>query len=88
MTYNEPNLRRENTPEKIVANKYPHGRVHQADRSGSQNRRVCVLSGINNAAIERMLNMIKAQGKLGLFKWAVYHGYSANPDRLQGTWKN
>jgi hypothetical protein len=29
-----------------------------------------------------MLEMIKAQGKLDLFHWAISHGYSGNPDRL------
>lgn len=81
MTYNEPNLRKENTPEKIVANNIRTAavirRVDPKARIGA-----FVLAGLNTPAIEKMLTMIREQGKLDLFRWAIYHGYSANPDRL------
>ena len=84
MTYNEPNLHKSNTLERIVANNI---------RTAEVIRRVdpeawigaFVLAGCANDSIEKMLTMIRAQGKLDLFRWAVYHGYSANPDRLCGS---
>ena len=81
MMYNEPNLRKENTLEKIVANNIRTAevikRVDPQAKIGA-----FVLAGLNVEAIKSMLEMIKAQGKLDLFHWAIYHGYSGNPDRL------
>ena len=81
MMFNEPNLRKENTAELIVANNIRTAeiikRVDPEAKVGA-----FVLSGISNASIEKMLTMIKEQGKLDLFHWAIYHGYSGNPDRL------
>lgn len=81
MMYNEPNLRKENTPEKIVANNVRTAeiikRVDPKAKIGA-----FVLAGLQTETIKSMLEMIKAQGKLDLFHWAIYHGYSGNPDRL------
>lgn len=81
MTYNEPNLRKENTPELIVANNIRTAsiikRVDPQAKVGA-----FVLAGLDVELMRTMLGMIKQQGQLGLFDWAVYHGYSANPDRL------
>lgn len=82
MMYNEPNLRRDfNTPERIVENNIRTAeiikRVNPKAKIGA-----FVLAGINVESIEAMLKMIKDQGKLDLFHWAIYHGYSGNPDGL------
>jgi len=81
MMYNEPNLRKENTLERIVANNIRTAeiikRVDPEAKVGA-----FVLAGLRTDAIKTMLEMIKAQGKLDLFHWAIYHGYSGNPDRL------
>jgi hypothetical protein len=81
MMYNEPNLRKENTAEKIVANNIRTAeiikRVDPEARIGA-----FVLSGMNVELMRTMLEQLRAQGRLGLFRWAVYHGYSGNPDRL------
>jgi hypothetical protein len=82
MMYNEPNLRREfNTPERIVENNIRTAaiikRVDPEARVGA-----FVLAGLGVELMETMLKSIGGQGKLDLFHWAVYHGYSGNPDRL------
>jgi hypothetical protein len=81
MMYNEPNLRKENTLEKIVANNIRTAeiikRIDPEAKIGAM-----VLSGLPVEAIKTMLEMIKSQGKLDLFHWVIYHGYSGNPDRL------
>jgi hypothetical protein len=81
MMYNEPNLRKENTPALIVANNIRTAeiirRVDPKAKIGA-----FVLAGLNVEMMRTMLTSIKEQGKLDLFQWAIYHGYSGNPDRL------
>ncbi len=83
MMYNEPNLRKENTPAQIVANNIRTAeiikRVDPQAKIGA-----FVLAGLNLEMIRSMLISIQEQGKLDLFHWAIYHGYSGNPDRLNG----
>ncbi len=84
MMYNEPNLRKENTPELIVANNVRTAaiikRIDPAAKVGA-----FVLAGLNTGMISNMLVNIRQQGRLDLFDWAIYHGYSGNPDRLNGA---
>ena len=84
MMYNEPNLRKENTPERIVANNVRTAsiikRIDPEAKVGA-----FVLAGLNAGMISNMLVNIRQQGKLDLFDWAIYHGYSGNPDRLNGA---
>ena len=81
MMYNEPNLRKENTAALIVTNNIRTAeiikRVDPEAKIGA-----FVLAGLNLDMMKVMLTQIKEQGKLGLFHWAIYHGYSGNPDRL------
>lgn len=81
MMYNEPNLNKANTLEMIVENNVRTAaiikRVDPEAKIGA-----FVLAGQRTDAIKTMLEMIKARGKLDLFHWAIYHGYSGNPDRL------
>lgn len=83
MMYNEPNLCKENAPERIVANNIRTAeiirRVDPEAKIGA-----FVLAGLNVDMLKTMLESIKGQGKLDLFHWAIYHGYSGNPDRLNG----
>jgi len=81
MMYNEPNLNKNNTLERIVENNIRTAeiikRVDPQAKVGA-----FVLAGLAVESIEKMLTMIKERGKLDLFHWAIYHGYSGNPDRL------
>lgn len=81
MMYNEPNLNKENSLEDIVANNVRTAeiikRVDPEAKIGA-----FVLAGLRIDAIRTMLEMIRDQGKLDLFHWAIYHGYSGNPDLL------
>ncbi len=81
MMYNEPNLNKKNSLEDIVANNIRTAeiikRIDPDAKVGA-----FVLAGLQVERIETMLQMIKDQGKLDLFHWAIYHGYSGNPDRL------
>ncbi len=82
MMYNEPNLKRDfNTPERIVENNIRTAEIIKRIDPGAKVG-AFVLAGLGVEQIEKMLTMIKEQGKLDLFHWAVYHGYSGNPDRL------
>jgi hypothetical protein len=81
MMYNEPNLRKENRAEDIVANTIRTARlIKRVDPEAKIG--AFVLAGLNVELLKTLLEQIKAQGQLGLLHWAVYHGYSGNPDRL------
>jgi len=84
MMYNEPNLNKSNTPERIVANNIRTAtiikRVDPEARIGA-----FVLAGLNLKMLEGLLTEVNAQGKTDLFHWAIYHGYSGNPDRLNAS---
>ena len=84
MMYNEPNLNKANTVERIVANNIRTAeiikRVDPEAKIGA-----FVLAGLKVDLLEALLTQIKEQGKLDLFQWAIYHGYSGNPDRLNAS---
>lgn len=42
-------------------------------------------SGSNTKLLDAYLKIHADQGKLGLYKWIVYHGYSMNPDERYAT---
>ncbi|MCX7009636.1 MAG: beta-galactosidase [Kiritimatiellaeota bacterium] len=86
MMYNEPNLNKSNTLEKIVANNIRTAEIIKRVDPQAQIG-AFVLSSLSVDRIEKMLELIKAQGKLDLFHWAIYHGYSGNPDRLNEAMK-
>lgn len=81
MMFNEPNLRKENTVDKIVANNI---RTAQIIKRVNPDAKIAafVLAGLNMKMLEDLIAGIKAQGKEDLFHWACYHGYAANPDSL------
>ncbi|QNN22677.1 hypothetical protein HED60_10510 [Planctomycetales bacterium ZRK34] len=81
MMYNEPNLNKANTYDDIVANNI---RTAQIIKRVDPEAKVgaFVLAGLNVNMLEKLLTKISDQGKLDLFEWAIYHGYSGNPDRL------
>lgn len=81
MMYNEPNLNKANTYDDIVANNI---RTAQIIKRVDPEAKVgaFVLAGLNVKMLEELLTRIRDQGKLDLFEWAIYHGYSGNPDRL------
>ena len=84
MMYNEPNLTKANTIERVVANNVRTAeiikRVDPEARIGA-----FVLAGLNVKMLEALLTEMNAQGKTDLFHWAIYHGYSGNPDRLNAS---
>ncbi len=84
MMYNEPNLRKENTVEKTAAFNI---RTAEVIKRADPEAKIAafVLSGLNLKMIEGLLTLVNAQGKAGLFDWAVYHGYGANPDALSSN---
>ena len=81
MMYNEPNLRKENTVDRIVANNIRTAeiikRVDPEARIGA-----FVLAGLKVGLLEELLTKVKEEGKLNLFHWTIYHGYAGNPDQL------
>jgi hypothetical protein len=86
MMYNEPNLNKNNTLEKIVANNIRTAEIIKRVDPQAQIG-AFVLAGLAVDKIEQMLELIKARGKLDLFHWAIYHGYSGNPDQLNERMK-
>ncbi|NLE55507.1 MAG: hypothetical protein GX617_11255 [Lentisphaerae bacterium] len=84
MMFNEPNLRSGgNSWDEIVENNILTAEIIRAVNPEARIG-AFVLAGVNRVNIMRMLEQIKAQGKERLFDWAVYHGYSGNPDRING----
>lgn len=81
MMYNEPNLRRENTIEKIVAF---NGRTAEIIKRVDPDAKIAglVAAGLRSSLIEDWIKGLKEAGKLDLFEWVIYHGYGANPDSL------
>jgi hypothetical protein len=81
MMYNEPNLRKDNTVEKIVAN---NARTAAVIKSIDPAARIggLVCSGLNISLIEKWASGLKEIDQLKNFEWAIYHGYAGNPDVL------
>ncbi len=81
MMYNEPNLNKANTPERIISNNIRTAeiikRVDPEAKIGA-----FVLAGLSMNMLEKLLVEVNKQGKSSLFHWVIYHGYSGNPDRL------
>jgi len=84
MMYNEPNLNKANTLERIVANNIRTAAIIKRVDPGAKIG-AFVLAGLNLKMLESLLTEVKAQGKIDLFHWAIYHGYSGNPDRLNAS---
>ncbi len=89
MMYNEPNLGMGRlTPERRVARW--KGILENNIRTAEIVKRVdpeakvaaFVLAGLRYGPITNMLTQAKARGKLALFDYAVFHGYSKNPDGI------
>ncbi|MBT7163390.1 MAG: hypothetical protein HN904_11460, partial [Victivallales bacterium] len=81
MMYNEPNLRRENTIEKIVAF---NARTAETIKRVDPDAKIAglVAAGLRISLIESWLKGLQDMGKLDHFEWVIYHGYGANPDSL------
>jgi hypothetical protein len=81
MMYNEPNLRRENTVEKIVAF---NARTAETIKRIDPDAKIAglVAAGLRTSLIEAWIKGLQDMGKLDLFQWVIYHGYGANPDSL------
>jgi hypothetical protein len=81
MMYNEPNLRRENTVEKIVAF---NARTAEIIKRIDPEAKIAglVAAGLRTSLIEAWIKGLQDMGKLDLFQWVIYHGYGANPDSL------
>ena len=81
MMYNEPNLRKENTIEKIVDN---NGRAAAIIKSIDPDAKIggLVCAGLNTSLMEKWVKGLDEKGQLKLFEWVIYHGYAGNPDAL------
>ncbi len=81
MMYNEPNLRRENTMDKIVAF---NARTADVIKRVDPDAKIAglVAAGLSLSLIENWLKGLQELGKLDEFTWVIYHGYGANPDSL------
>jgi polysaccharide biosynthesis protein PslG len=81
MMYNEPNLRRENTIEKIVAF---NARTAETVKRIDPEAKIAglVAAGLRIPLIESWLKGLREMDKLDHFEWVIYHGYGANPDSL------
>jgi hypothetical protein len=81
MMYNEPNLRRENTVDKIVAF---NGRTAEIIKRIDPDAKIAglVAAGLRMSLIEDWIKGLQEGGRLDLFEWVIYHGYGANPDSL------
>jgi polysaccharide biosynthesis protein PslG len=81
MMYNEPNLRKDNTVEKIVDfNARTAAIIRRVDPEARIGGLVC--SGLNIGLIENWIKGMQAKGALENFTWIIYHGYAGNPDAL------
>lgn len=79
MMFNEPNLTKSNTVEKITAFNIRTAeaikRIDPAAKIGG-----LVSCNLDIKLIRGFLQRLKDQGKTGLFNSLIYHGYGANPD--------
>jgi len=81
MMYNEPNLRKENSVDQIVAfNARTADVIKRVDPDAKIAGLVC--SGLNLGLMEGWIKGLKESDKLKNFEWVIYHGYSGNPDAL------
>ena len=84
MMWNEPHLTKTNTTiEKATAFNI---RTAQIIKRVDPQARIggLVLSSANADAVGGFLRELKAQGKLDLFAWVIYHYYPTNPDATYG----
>ena len=59
-------------------------RNHQAGHPRRANRGL-VLARIDPKYLDACLKVIADAGKLDLFEWVIYHGYTKNPDDATRT---
>lgn len=86
MMYNEPNLNRKNTPDRVIAfNSRTASLIKRVDPDAKIAG--LVVSGLNLSWIEKWLKGLRDLGTLNHFEWVIYHGYGANPDGLAGGMK-
>lgn len=79
MMYNEPNLTRSNTIERITAFNVRTARIIKGADSKARIAGL-VSAGATPEFVGGFLRQLKEQAKFDLFEWVVYHHYSANPD--------
>lgn len=81
MMYNEPNLTRLNTVDRIVENNI---RTAEIIKRVDPEAKIAafVVSNLNYDYLVKLITAVKARNKQHLFHWACYHGYGGNPDAL------
>jgi hypothetical protein len=83
MMFNEPNLNKGNTIEKITEfNVRTAQIIKQVDPAAQIGGGV--FAGPDGQLIGSFLRQLKEQGKANLFEWLIYHSYARNPDGLEG----
>lgn len=81
MMYNEPNLKRENTMDKVVdLNVRTAAIIKQIDPTAKVAG--LVSAGASLSYLQSFIDALAAAGRLDLFDSVVYHAYSANPDAI------
>lgn len=77
--WNEPNNKKENSPEIVAENNIRTARIIKKNIPDAKIAGL-ILSWVNIKFTERYLQILKDQDALGLFEWMVYHDYRENPD--------
>ncbi len=78
--WNEPDGNKENTPERIAEFNIRTAEMILRIQPDAEIAGLAMASGNNTGYLDRYLKVLSEKGKLDLFKWIVYHGYTMNPD--------
>lgn len=78
--WNEPDLHDGNSPEWVAEFNIRTAEIIKRVQPEAEIAGLVMMSGSNTDYLDRYLKVLSKKGKLGLFKWIVYHGYNMNPD--------
>lgn len=82
--WNEPNNKKENTPEMVAENNIRTARIIRKNIPDAKIGGL-VISWANIPFTQKYLEVLKTQDALGLFEWMIYHDYRVNPDECYPT---
>jgi hypothetical protein len=78
--WNEPDGNKSNTPELVADFNIRTAEIIKRVQPEAEIAGLAMASGSNVNYLDRYLKVLSDRGKLDLFKWIVYHGYTMNPD--------
>lgn len=84
--WNEPNNKKENTPEMVAENNIRTARMIKKNIPDARIAGL-IISWPDAGYTRRYMQVLKDREALGLFEWMVYHDYSPNPDSCYGNVK-